>query len=140
MPPGKTIGTFRGNMIAFAAGAKALSFMLENKVPEHALELGKKALSWLKEIEKDSAIIGEARGRGLMMGVEFVKDKGTKEPSADYAKKARTLCHQRGVMLEVGGHYNNVARFLPPLVITEKLIHKAVEIFAGAVKDIEKSR
>jgi diaminobutyrate-2-oxoglutarate transaminase len=72
--------------------------------------------------------------------VEFVKDKATKEPAPEYAKKARTLCHQRGVMIEVGGHYNNVARFLPPLVITEKLIRKAVDIFCDAVREIEKAR
>jgi diaminobutyrate-2-oxoglutarate transaminase len=139
-PPGKTIGTFRGNMIAFAAGAAALRFMMENKVPEYALELGGKTLGWLKDLEKNSQIIGEARGRGLMLGVEFVKDKATKEPAPEFAKKARTFCHQHGVMIEVGGHYNNVARFLPPLIITEKLIKKGVEIFANAVGEIEKTR
>jgi diaminobutyrate-2-oxoglutarate transaminase len=138
LSPGKTIGTFRGNMIAFAAGAEALSFMEENQVCEHALELGKKVLSWLKELEKDSRIVGEARGKGLMLGVEFVKDKATKEPAPELAKKARTLCHQRGVMIEVGGHFNNVARFLPPLIITEKLIKKAVEVFSAAVMEIGK--
>lgn len=140
LPPGKSIGTFRGNMIAFAAGAEALNFMLEQQVCEHALQLGQKVLGWLKDLEQQSPIVGEARGKGLMLGVEFVKDKSTKEPAPDYAKKARTLCHQRGVMIEVGGHYNNVARFLPPLVITEKLIRQAVEIFGDAVREIEKSR
>ena len=140
LPAGKSIGTFRGNMVAFAAGARALTFMLENGVPDHALSLGAKVLSWLKEVEKDSGIVGEARGKGLMLGVEFVKDKGTKEPASDLAKKARTLCHQRGVMIEVGGHYSNVARLLPPLIITEKLIRKAVDIFAEAVAEIERTR
>jgi diaminobutyrate-2-oxoglutarate transaminase len=140
LPPGKSIGTFRGNMIAFAAGAEALSFMLEEQVCEHALKLGEKVLGWLKELERQSPIVGEARGRGLLLGVEFVKDKAGKEPAPEYAKKARTLCHQRGVMIEVGGHYDNVARFLPPLIITEKLIRKAVDIFCEAVREIEKSR
>ena len=140
LPPGKTIGTFRGNMAAFAAGAEALSFMRQNQVCEHARELGLKVLSWLKELEKDSAIVGEARGKGLMLGVEFVRDKATKDPAPELASKARTLCHQRGVMIEIGGHYNNVARFLPPLIITEKLIKKAVEIFCTAVMEIAKGR
>ena len=138
LPPGKTIGTFRGNAIAFAAGAEAISFMLQHQVCQHVLELGTAVLGWLKELENDSRIVGEARGRGLMLGVEFVKDKSTKEPAPELAKKARTLCHQRGVMIEVGGHYNNVARFLPPLIITERLIRKAVDIFAEAVMEIGK--
>jgi diaminobutyrate-2-oxoglutarate transaminase len=138
-PAGKTIGTFRGNMIAFAAGASALRFMIDNNVPEHAFELGGKALKWLKDLEKSSSIVGEARGMGLMLGVEFVKDKATKDPAPEFAKKARTLCHQRGVMIEVGGHYNNVARFLPPLIITQDLLKKGIEIFSDAVREIEKS-
>lgn len=140
MPPGKSIGTFRGNLIAYAAGAAALKFMTEKHVPEHATSLGEKALGWLKEIEKGSSIVGEVRGKGLMIGVEFVKDKTTKEPSMEFAKKARTLCHQRGVMIEVGGHFDNVARLLPPLVITEELLRKALDIFAQVVRDIEKTR
>lgn len=140
LPPGKTIGTFRGNLIAYAAGAAALRFMREQDLPGYALQLGAKVLARLKALERDSAIVGEARGRGLMMGVEFVKDKATKEPASDYARRVRTLCHQRGVMIEIGGHYNNVARFLPPLVIPEGLIGKGVDIFSEAVREVEKAR
>jgi len=51
----------------------------------------------------------------------------------------RTECHRRGLLIEIGGHYSNVARFLPPLVITEELARKGVEIFADAVRHLEKS-
>ena len=118
-PAGKTIGTFRGNLLAYAAGAAALSWMLETDLAGYALAAGEKALASLKALEKDSPIIGEARGRGLMFGVEFVKDKASREPAPELARQVRTGCHQRGVMIEIGGHYGNVARFLPPLVITE---------------------
>ena len=137
-PPGKHIGTFRGNVIAYAAGAAGINFMLKSKLADHALNVGEMMLSILKEIEKDSRIVGEARGKGLMLGVEFVKDRATKEPAPKLAAKARTLCHQRGLLIEIGGHYFNVARFLPPLVLTEELAKKGVEIFADAVKKIEK--
>lgn len=136
-PPGKTIGTFRGNMVAFAAGATALNWMVDNKVPERAAELGKKAMVKLKELEQSSKILGEARGIGLMMGLEMVEDKQTRKPSADLAKKIRKYAHQRGVMIEVGGHHNNVARMLPPLVITEELLMKGIDILAGVIKDLE---
>lgn len=138
-PPGKHIGTFRGNVIAYAAGAAAIDFMLKNKLADHALLLGETMLSFLKEIEKDSKVVGEARGKGLMLGVEFVEDKATKKPAPKLAAKARTLCHRRGLLIEIGGHYFNVARFLPPLVLTEELARKGLEIFADAVREIEKS-
>jgi diaminobutyrate-2-oxoglutarate transaminase len=137
-PPGKTIGTFRGNMIAYAAGHAALRFLRDNQIPERTALLGEKLLGELKKIEAESSLVGEARGIGLMLGIELVRDKKTKEPAGDLAKKMRTYLHQRGVMIEVGGHHGNVARLLPPLVISEALTMKTVEILRGVIKDIEK--
>jgi len=138
-PPGKHIGTFRGNMVAYAGGAAGINFMLENDLADHAMTVGEKMLGMLKELEADSTIVGEARGKGLMLGVEFVKDKTTKEPAPELAAKVRTLCHQHGVLIEIGGHYFNVARFLPPLVVTEELAAKGVEVFMDAAKELEKT-
>ncbi len=136
-PAAKHIGTFRGNLIAYAAGAAAVEFMIEKKLAEHAASIGGLILRDLKNLEKDSTIVGEARGKGLMLGVELVKDKETKEPAPELAKKVRTLCHKQGLLIETGGHYNNVARFLPPLVLTEELAKKGTEIFIDSVKKIE---
>jgi diaminobutyrate-2-oxoglutarate transaminase len=138
-PEGKHIGTFRGNVVAHAAGKAGLDFMVKNKLAEHASNLGRSMLSWLKEIEKDSRIVGEARGKGLMLGVEFVKGKESKEPAPELAKKVRTFCHRHGLLIEIGGHYSNVARFLPPLVLTEELALKGIEIFEDAIRETEKS-
>jgi diaminobutyrate-2-oxoglutarate transaminase len=139
-PPGKHIGTFRGNMVAYAGGAAAIRFMLEKGLAGHALRLGELILSLLRDLETDSEVVGEVRGKGLMLGVEFVRDRTTKEPAPELAGQVRNLCHQRGVLIEIGGHYFNVARFLPPLVLTEELARKGVEVFAGAVRDVEKDR
>jgi diaminobutyrate-2-oxoglutarate transaminase len=138
-PAGKHIGTFRGNVIAYTAGAAALHFMVENKLAEHSLKLGEEMLSWLKDIEKDSSIVGEARGKGLMFGIELVKDKATKEPASDFAQRVRTICHQNGLLVEIGGHFSNVVRFLPPLVLTEELAKKGVEIFEDSIRKVEKT-
>lgn len=136
-PPGKHIGTFRGNVLAFAAGHAALRFMLQRDLAGYSHSLGEKMLSWLKEIEKDSKIIGEARGKGLMLGVELVKDKSTKEPAPELASQVRTICFQHGLLVEIGGHFANVVRFLPPLVLTEDLALKGIDIFEDAVKKAE---
>jgi diaminobutyrate-2-oxoglutarate transaminase len=138
-PPGKHIGTFRGNVTAYAAGAAALNFMVENDLAGHATRIGEVMLSMLKELEQNSAIVGEARGKGLMLGLELVKDKETKEPAPELARQVRTACHQRGLLIEVGGHFFNVARFLPPLVLTEELATKGVDIVADALREMEGS-
>ena len=138
-PEGKHIGTFRGNVLAYAAGGAALNFMIKNNLAEYTLTLGNLMLFWLKEIERDSNIVGEVRGKGLMLGIELVKDKASKEPAPELAREVRTFCHRHGLLIEIGGHYSNVARFLPPLVLTEELAKKGTEIFADAVKNVEKS-
>ncbi len=136
-PAGLTIGTFRGNMIAFAAGSAALEWIQDNDVLEHAAGLGEKCMEKLKELENSSSIVGQVRGLGMMLAIEMVKDKETREPAGDFAKLIRKHAHQRGVMIEVGGHHGNVARLLPPLIITEDLAMKGLEIIAGVIKDIE---
>jgi diaminobutyrate-2-oxoglutarate transaminase len=113
--------------------------MAENNLAEHSSNLGEKMLSWLKNIEKDSTIVGEARGRGLMLGIELVSDKASKEPAPDLAQRVRTICHQHGLLVEIGGHYSNVIRFLPPLVLTEELAKKGMEIFADSIREVEKT-
>ena len=138
-PPGKHIGTFRGNLIAYAGGAAGIGFMLEHHLADYSLRLGEKMLAELEKIEADSNVVGEVRGKGLMLGVELVQDKSTKEPASDLATKIRSLCHSRGVLIEIGGHYSNVARFLPPLVLTEDLAQKGIEIFADSVREVEKN-
>lgn len=139
-PPGKHIGTFRGNVVAYAAGHAAMRFMVDNHLAEHAMEIGRQMLSLLKEIEKESEIIGEARGKGLMLGVELVRDKGSKKPAPEFAKEIRSFCHRHGLLIEIGGHYDNVARFIPPLILTEDFARKGIEIFADAVHHTENSR
>lgn len=135
-PPGKHIGTFRGNVAAFAAGAAAVKFMVEKELAAHTAAVGEKVLSALKELEADNPFVGEARGKGLLLGVEMVKDKESKEPASGLARELRTACHRRGLLIEVGGHYNNVARFLPPLIVTEELAMKGVEVFADALTEV----
>jgi diaminobutyrate-2-oxoglutarate transaminase len=140
MPPALHIGTFRGNMAAYAAGAAAIDFMQANRLAEHAAAIGQDMLSTLAGLEGSSTIVGEVRGKGLMLGVEFVHDRATKQPAPELAAQIRTLCHRRGLLIEIGGHYSNVARFLPPLVLTRELAMKGTEIFMDCVKDVEATR
>jgi diaminobutyrate-2-oxoglutarate transaminase len=135
--PGAHIGTFRGHQVAMAAGLAAIEFMQEVDLPAHAAELGELALGMLREAQDSLPSVGDVRGRGLMIGIEMVKDRQTKAPWPQMAAQIRTECFKRGVVIEVGGHYGNVARFLPPLVISRELLVKGVEIFLESVRAAE---
>ncbi|MFA5514175.1 MAG: aspartate aminotransferase family protein [Sphaerochaetaceae bacterium] len=140
MPTAKSIGTFRGNMVAFAAGATALNWMSEHQIPQRAALLGEKAVKKMKEMEKKYKTVGEVRGIGLMLAIEMVEDRESRKPSVTLAKNVRKYAHQRGVMIEVGGHHNNVARLLPPLVISEEYLMKGIDIIESVIADLESGK
>ena len=135
---GAHVGTFRGNVVAVAAGVAALRFIKKHKLWKYAAELGEDVfLPRLQELQEDSSFIGDTRGKGLMLGAEFVMDKKTKRPWTEFAKDVRKACYQRGLIVEIGGHFSNVVRFMPPLVITRELAEAGLEIFADAVREVE---
>ena len=135
--PGSHIGTFRGHQVAMAAGAEAISFMKDVSLHRYAAELGEYMLGALREFARSSEVIGDVRGKGLMLGVEIVKDKQTKEPWPELVRHIRRQCYRKGLLVEVGGHYSNVVRFLPPLVLTRELADKGLDIFIKAVESRE---
>ena len=137
--PGAHIGTFRGQSVAMAAGNAALAFMEKRRLPEYAMRLGEHFLKRLAGCKEDSPHVGDVRGRGLMIGIEFVEDKKTKKPAEAIARDVRRRCYSKGLIVELGGHYNNVVRFLPPLVLTEGLADKGLDIFMDSVRDLERS-
>lgn len=138
--PGSHIGTFRGHQVAMAAGTAAIDFMKEAALDRHAAELGAYMLAALRDYARSSENIGEVRGKGLMLGVEIVKDKATREPWPERVKEIRQLCYRKGLLVEVGGHFGNVIRFLPPLVLTRELADKGIEVFINAVESAEPVR
>jgi diaminobutyrate-2-oxoglutarate transaminase len=137
--PGAHIGTFRGHQVAMAAGAAALKFTLENDLPGHAGRLGELAMTSLREAAKELPGVGEVRGKGLMIGIELVRDEHTKEPWRELADEVRRACVQKGLIIELGGHFGNVARLLPPLVLTRELLLRGVEIFCESLRETEQT-
>jgi diaminobutyrate-2-oxoglutarate transaminase len=135
--PGAHIGTFRGHQVAMAAGSAAIDFMQRTDLVAHAQALGELAMETLKEAAISMPSIGEVRGRGLMIGIELVSDQASKQPWPELAASLRRACCERGVIIEVGGHYRNVARFLPPLVITRSLLLSGIDIFLSTLRELE---
>lgn len=102
-PSGAHVGTFRGNLLSCAAGLASINFIEKNELSSRASELGQKAMNRLKEVAKRSRFIGDVRGKGLYLGLEFVKDNETKEPAPEILKEAQERCFQKGVILWKGG-------------------------------------
>jgi len=95
-------------------------------------------MMYKKEFDEVNCI-GEVRGKGLFLGIEFVEDKNTKKPAEDLLKKLVAKCLKRGVIVWKGGHWINVARLIPALTITKKLLDKGLEIFSDVVKELDKT-
>lgn len=143
--PGAHSGTFRGNQMAIAAGTATLRYVKENKLEEHAAQMGELLMANLKKTQSESNSIGDVRGRGLMVGVEVVDKQaepdsiGSHPSYPDLAKQIQKECFNRGLILELGGRYGSVIRFLPPLIITEDQLLSVCEIFDESVKAAEQA-
>ena len=135
--PGDHLSTFGGNPVSCAAALANIEFMEQEKLPARAAEIGAYAMGKLRELQRQSPLIGEVRGLGLMIGVELVKDEKLTPASAE-AEALRDALLQRGVLIGVGGAYGNVVRFQPPLVIKREQIDQAVGAFASALAELRR--
>jgi 4-aminobutyrate aminotransferase/(S)-3-amino-2-methylpropionate transaminase len=118
--PGDHLTTFGGNPISCAASLANIRYMEDENLADQAAEKGEELLAALQEIEPRRAIIGEIRGRGLMIGIELVVDAQTKEPAVEDAKRIKAAVRDRGVLIGIGGVYGNVLRIQPPLTISDE--------------------
>lgn len=137
--PGTHIGTFRGNQMAMMAGSSAMKLAKKLDIETHVKEVGKIMHERLDGIEEKFDFIGDVRSKGMMFGVEYVKNKESREPNSKLAKEIRTLCYKNGLLVEIGGYHDNVVRFLPPLVITENIAKNGLDIFEMANSLAEKN-
>ncbi len=126
-------GTYGGNAVACAAAEATIRVMQEEHLVENAARLGEKLLARLREIQAHHPDIGEVRGLGLMVGVEFVVPGG-RAPDKARAKSVQQACKENGLLLLTCGTDGNVIRWIPPLIITEEQLDEAVAIFADALR------
>jgi 4-aminobutyrate aminotransferase len=131
--PGSHSTTFGGNPIACAAALVTIE-LLENGLMKNATRIGNYIMKHLKGMMKRYGIIGDIRGKGLMIGIEFVKNRKTKEPASDMTDQIARECFKNGLMLLTCG--KSVIRFIPPLVVNQKTADQALDIFEKAVKKI----
>ena len=140
LEPGDHYSTWGANPVMCAAASATLDYIMENRLWENAERMGDNMLRRLKELEKSYDIVGDVRGQGLMIGVEIVKDKGTKEPGTEECSTLRRRCAERGLIVGAGGWYRNVIRVQPPLIIGEEHVDEGLSVFEEALRDTQKSR
>lgn len=120
--PGAHAGTFRGNVLAMATGTATLRHIQALDLVNRAHTLGEYLLDQFRALKARYPIIGDVRGRGLMLGLELIEPTAnTPEPAAapDRARVVRQECLDRGLIVELGGRHDSVVRILPPLTITD---------------------
>ncbi len=132
--PGEHLSTFGGNPVACAAAVATLDVIVDEDLCENSARLGEWMLGRLGTLAQAHPVIGEVRGKGLMIGIELVESRDTMEPAADRATKVRAACRERGVIVGIGGFSGNVLRVQPPLVIREEQLEEALGALDEALR------
>jgi 4-aminobutyrate aminotransferase len=134
LEPGSMSSTYGGNPLSSRAGLVAIDIIEKENLVENSAKIGDYMLNRFAEIQKKCEILGDIRGQGLVLGLEIVRDKKTKEPAADLTKKIVNECYQRGLVLIAPiGFYGNVIRIAPPLIISQELADKGMDIMEGVM-------
>ncbi len=125
-------GTYGGNPVACAAALASIRTMEELDIVGGYKNI--EALMWsrLEKMQAEHGVIGEIRGRGGMIAIEFVK-KGTNEPDAARCSAVAKYCHERGVLILTAGTYGNIVRFLPPVTISDELLNEGLDVLNEAI-------
>ena len=130
-------GTFGGNAIACASAVATIHAMRDEKMLENATERGLQLMTGLSKLQEDYPQIGDVRGKGLMVGTEFIIENSPQK-AKPLVKKIVHAAEERNLLLLSCGTYDNVIRWIPPLNVTSKQIYDGLKIFGEALKDVIK--
>jgi 4-aminobutyrate aminotransferase/(S)-3-amino-2-methylpropionate transaminase len=124
-------GTYGGNPVACAAALAAIETIEAEGLVGRARELGILMTDRLVRLQARDPRIGDIRGRGAMVAAELVRPGGT-DPDPELAKAVSAAAHRQGVIVLTCGTHGNVLRFLPPLAITDELLHEGFDVLENA--------
>ncbi|HYE72902.1 MAG TPA: aminotransferase class III-fold pyridoxal phosphate-dependent enzyme, partial [Blastocatellia bacterium] len=134
-PPGAHASTFGGNPVAIAASLVTIE-LLEDELVQNAAQMGEYLMSGLQELKQKHAMIGDVRGKGLMIGIELVKDRASKAPAAAERDQVEIECFNRGVIIQGCGI--STIRLSPPLVIDREQCDFALKTLDEALSAVSK--
>ncbi|MHC5114846.1 MAG: aminotransferase class III-fold pyridoxal phosphate-dependent enzyme, partial [Planctomycetota bacterium] len=129
--------TFGGNPVSCAQGMATLDVILDENIQGHAKQVGGRLLDGLRELQRTHPLIGDVRGRGLMVGVELVADPKTKEPAGAQTADVLERCKDLGLLVGKGGYFGNVLRIKPPMCLTEADVDFMLGVLDVAIGEAE---
>ena len=132
--PGSHATTFGGNAVACVAGLEVIKAIREEHMMENATRQGNYMLKRFREMQQKYDLVGDVRGKGLMLGVEIVKDRKTKAFGREEAYEIMMKSWRRGIAIVLCGQ--STLRIAPPLVITRDQVDFALEIIEGAIREV----
>lgn len=133
--PGSHASTFGGNPVAIAAAMATLD-IIEREGMANAAQVGDAMMQRLKDWPKKHPIVGEVRGRGLMIGIEIVKDQQSREPAAEWRNQIETLAFERGLLILGCGETS--IRISPPLILKQEEADIALDILEESLAEVER--
>ena len=133
--PGSHASTFGGNPVAIAAALATLD-VLEREGVANAAKVGDAVMQRLREWPKKHPIVGEVRGRGLMIGIEIVKDQGSRESASEWRNQIETLAFDRGLLILGCGETS--IRLAPPLIVKQEEADIALDILEESIAEVER--
>jgi len=134
---GEMSSTVGGNPVSSAAVTAIFEVMDTEGLVDNAVKIGKILKDRLVQIQDKSRYLGDVRGQGMVMGLELVLDKTTKEPAPDLTRQLIVRCAERGLLIGSVGVFSNVIRVAPPLVMTEAEAHESLDIMEEALLSLQ---
>ena len=128
--------TFGGNPVVCAQGMAVLEVIEREKLQENALKIGNQILAGLNQLKEKHKLIGDVRGKGLMLGIELVKDRQSKEPAKEECAQILEACKEMGLLLGKGGLWGQTIRFSPPMCINEQDADFLLEVLDRALSNL----
>jgi 4-aminobutyrate aminotransferase len=132
--------TLGGSPAPCAAGLAVLDVIEAERLTENAAVMGERLLAGLEELKSRHELVGDVRGKGLLAGMELVRDRGTREPAPQETAKVVYRCYELGLLVMYTGLLGNVVEFTPPLTISEQDVDEALEILDRALHDVVAGR
>jgi alanine-glyoxylate transaminase/(R)-3-amino-2-methylpropionate-pyruvate transaminase len=128
--------TFGGNPVVCAQGSAVLDVIEREKLQENSLKIGNKILAGLNQLKEKYQLIGDVRGKGLLLGIELVKDRETKEPAREECAQVLENCKNMGLLLGKGGLWGQTIRFSPPMCVNEQDADFLIEVLDRAFAEL----
>ncbi len=139
--PGAHSTTFGGNPVACAAGLATLEVIRDEKLLENCRQQGARLLAGARQLQARYPIIGDVRGVGLMVGLEFIVPGQDKKPNPAAVEQLLEECLERGLLLYMAGLHSHVVRIFPPLIVNQAQVDEALQILddslAATVKKLQ---